>query len=262
VPIQNLMADRYLLLPLAGALLALGVPLAWAVTRFGRPPLVVVAAVALVLGGLTWSQNRAWHSSEALWNDALERAPDNARVRRSLAGALESEGRVAEAEALLQAGVAEHGEVPTLLAGLGLIALEQGRAQEAEALLEQAWRQDDDLRRAAANLISLLVGQGRYPEAVSLGEQLTGTHPFYAKGWNNHGSALLASGELELAQQAFAEALQLDPYYPTPCCNLALVGLQRGQPAQVIPWAERCVELDPTDRRAQALLEAVRAAAP
>lgn len=262
VPIQNLMADRYLLLPLAGVLLALSVPLAWLIARWGHVPMVALFVVVALLGALTFQQNLDWHSSEALWSAALERAPDNARVRRSLAGALEAEDRADEAEVLLRAGVDRYGEVPTLLAGLGLMALQQGRSGEAEVLLEQAWQQDDDLRRAAANLVSLLVAQGRYDEAVVLGEQLISVHPFYAKGWNNHGSALLASGDPDRAQRAFMQAVELDPFYPTPCCNLALVGLQRGQPAQVIPWAERCVELDPTDRRAQALLESVRAAAP
>jgi Flp pilus assembly protein TadD len=262
VPLQNLMADRYLLLPLGGAVLALSVPLAWLRDRFGSAPLMVVALIAVVLGCLTWNQNRVWHSSEAMWGAALERAPDHARVRRSLAGALGAAGRVEEAEALLREGVERQGEVPTLLAGLGLIALEQGRTGEAEDLLGRAWRADDDLRRAAANLLSLYVAQGRHAEAVTLGEQLTRVHPFYAKGWNNHGSALLGIGRIDEAERAFEEALRLDPFYPTPCCNLALVGLQRGQPVQVIPWAERCVELDPTDRRAQALLDAVRAATP
>jgi Tfp pilus assembly protein PilF len=262
VPIQNLMADRYLLLPLGGLLLALAPALVALRERWGLWPFIVGLVLALSLGVASFQQNRTWRSSEALWRHSLALHPDHHRVRRNLAGVLEAQGRHDEAIAVLQEGLDAYGEQAPLLAGLGLIALQQGRSQDAERMLSRAWELDDGMRKAGANLLSLLQSQDRIPEALALGEVLTGTHPSYAKGWNNHGSALMAAGRLDEAQQVLERAVALDPFYATPCCNLALVGLQRGQPVQAVPWAERCVELDPDNRRARDLLEAVRASGP
>lgn len=262
VPIQNLMADRYLLLPLGGVALVLAAALVWLRERLGSAPLWGALALCLVLAWLTRGQNHVWHDSVSLWTAALERSPEDARIRRNLAGVLATEGQREEAEALLQEGIEQYGEHPQLLAGLGLHALQAGEQERAELLLGAAWSNDDGLRRAGANLVSLWVGQGRLEEAATLGEQLTGSHPFYAKGWNNHGSALLGQGDLDGAQRAFERAGELDPFYVTPPCNLALVALQRGLPEHVVLWARRCQALDPDSRLAARLLTSVGAAPP
>jgi Tfp pilus assembly protein PilF len=257
VPIQNLMADRYLLLPLGGLLLVLAEVLR---AERARWPRLLALAACLPLGVLTSQQNRVWHDSQQLWSAALERSPDSARIRRSLAGVLEQQGREAEAEALLRDGIERYGEHPHLMAGLGLVALKGGRDDEAEALLSAAWRADDSERKAAANLMTLLLEQGRLEDALGLGRELTRVHPFYAKGWNNHGSVLLGLGQVDQARDAFDSAAQLDPFYATPRCNLALVALQLGQPSKGVIEAERCVELDPDNRRARDLLAALKGA--
>ena len=135
--------------------------------------------------------------------------------------------------------------------------LQQGEDERAEELLGAAWEGDDGLRRAGGNLVSVLVRRGRLDQAVQRGEALTRAHPFYAKGWNNHGSALLGAGRLEDADEAFRLASDLDPFYATPRCNLALVALQRGLPTHVSLWAGRCQELDPDSRLAAELMTMV-----
>ncbi len=257
VPIQNLMADRYLLLPLGGIVLVLAQPMLWLRQRFGSMPLWVVSVACLVLGGLTFRQNRVWHDSVTLWTAALERSPQDARIRRNLAGVLAAEGQREQAVDILERGIRDHGEHPQLLAGLGLLMLQQGEDERAEELLGAAWEGDDGLRRAGGNLVSVLVRRGRLDQAVQRGEALTRAHPFYAKGWNNHGSALLGAGRLEDADEAFRLASDLDPFYATPRCNLALVALQRGLPTHVSLWAGRCQELDPDSRLAAELMTMV-----
>ena len=240
LPIQNLMADRYLILPWGGLVLALAAGLAALRRRLGMAPLLAVGVACLGLAWATWTRIPAWHDSVALWSAALEVYPDSEKARRFLAGALAEAGRPEEAEAVLTAGLIRPGTHPGLQAGLGVLRLTQRRPEEAEVLLQAAWDGDDDLREAGANLLSLLVGQGRLDEAVALGADLTRLHPLYPLGWNNYGSALLGAGRYDDAVQAFHRALDLDPFYGSAACNLALIELQRSGPEAVRPFIATC----------------------
>jgi Flp pilus assembly protein TadD len=257
VPTQNLMADRYLLLPLAGLVLVLCQPMRWLHARFGRPSLIPWLILALALGVATARQHQVWISSVALWERAFLRDPDNVEVRSSLAGALEAEGRVKEATALLAEGLERQAEHPTLLAAAGVLALEHGRPEQAEQLLRRAWAADDDQREACANLITLLNDSGRSEEALELGARLTAIHPLYPKGWNNHGVALLAQGRPSEAGEAFERALAADPFYATAACNRGVVASQLGQRDAVTAWGRRCLALDPDSGTGAALLRSV-----
>jgi tetratricopeptide (TPR) repeat protein len=261
VPTQNLMADRYLLLPLAGLVLVLCQPIRWLHLRYGRlgllPGLVLAAALAVA----TVRQHRVWTSSVALWERAHQRDPDNVEVRCSLAGALEAEGRVREATALLHEGLEQQPDHPALLSSAGVLALEHGRPEQAEQLLRRAWASDDDQRKAAANLLTLLNAQGRSAEAAALGAQLTATHPLYPQGWNNHGAALLALGRLDEAARAFERALEANPFYATAACNRGVVAGRQGRRADVDTWARRCLALDPENETGAALLRTMGASA-
>jgi tetratricopeptide (TPR) repeat protein len=261
VPIQNLMADRYLLLPLSGLVLALAQLLSWLHSRHGRWTLLPWVALCLGLAVGTARQQRVWTSSVALWERAHQRDPDNVEVRCSLAGALEAEGRVREATALLHEGLEQQPDHPALLSSAGVLALEHGRPEQAEQLLRRAWASDDDQRKAAANLMTLLNAQGRSAEAAALGAQLTATHPLYPQGWNNHGAALLALGRLDEAARAFERALEANPFYATAACNRGVVAGRQGRRADVDTWARRCLALDPENETGAALLRTMGASA-
>lgn len=53
-----------------------------------------------------------------------------------------------------------------------------------------------------------------------------------AMALNNRGSCYLETGELDLAEQDFNQALQLDSLYPIPHYNLAVIELVRGNETQ------------------------------
>src|SRR5204862_29994 len=93
-PLQNLRADRYLLLAVMGPALVL----AALCCRIRRGALLGGALVA-AFAALTIARAEAFTSSVALWTDAAARAPGSARVQYQLAMALREVGRNPEAEA-------------------------------------------------------------------------------------------------------------------------------------------------------------------
>lgn len=64
-----------------------------------------------------------------------------------------------------------------------------------------------------------------------------------AMAFNNVGSAHLNLGQLEAAEAAFREAIQIDPEYPIPYSNLAALCTLRGEPAEAEAHAQRAIAL-------------------
>jgi hypothetical protein len=92
-------ADRLLYLPMVGiALAASGAVL----SAMGRVPRAVVAAsgaiVLLALAALTSARNVQYRSEVAIWEDAVRKAPRNARARVNLAYAYELSDELDAAE--------------------------------------------------------------------------------------------------------------------------------------------------------------------
>ena len=162
-PAADLAADRRMYLPLlalAGALCSI---------EFGRlKPVLIVVLVCV-----SFSRSLVWRSDEALWREAVERAPDKVRPKIHLA----RDVGPAEALQLLAAAKAEAPQNADIAAETGKVLLAQGQA--AAALSE-------------------------FGRALAI-------RPRDAANYNNRGAALAALGQTDAARQDFERALQLDP---------------------------------------------------
>jgi hypothetical protein len=102
IPAGFLIAERTLLLPSVGAMIALGSAAPWIVERLRvRPPLRVAALGALgVLIGLgiarSYTRNRVWHDDERLIRQGVRDAPDSYRAHMHLGVWEFSSGRYRE----------------------------------------------------------------------------------------------------------------------------------------------------------------------
>lgn len=185
-PLQNRMADRYLLLALLGPMLALAHALGWMgavgyrrVTRYGG------AAVALALALLAFLRAATFASPVAVFAEATERTTRSAVPPYQLAMALEREGRDADAEGAFALAIARDG-----------LTTEVGR-------------------RAGNNLGRLLARHGRLPEAVALYRELRARYPDDPRVLHNLSVLLDEAGERDEAARLRAELERRFPDYET-----------------------------------------------
>lgn len=217
-PIQNLMADRYLLLPSAGLAITLGA--LWPNRLKIAPPIYVAA-----LGILTLVRLPTWHSSEDLWTDVTQKQPLEPRGWAALSGVHQANGNMAEARRITERGIG-FVNAPVLHQSLGLIALNEGDLITAKIELTHAWTQDQQLRKSGNNLALVYHQMEDFKTAVQIAEDLTFNHPLYATGWNTKGAILLDMGELEAAKRDFEKALERDPFLISAIANLGNVAYQ------------------------------------
>ena len=208
------LADRYTYIPSIGLFLAVAFGFRELAMRFRFPPLAVVAAAVLVLGGCllaTEHQLRFWRDSETLFRHALAVTADNDIAHADLGVALEQQGKWDEALAEYRAAA----------------RLAPGRYQTHNNL---------------GNLLDKMgqpeMALAEYREAVSLNPELPSLH-------DGLGSVLAELGRFSEAMNEFTNAARLDPAYPWPHFEMAKALLKQGRDAGAINQLREALRLGP-----------------
>src|ERR1017187_4024580 len=176
-PAADVSADRRMYLPMFAFAAAPALLLA----RVKAP--VVLAAIALLLAGLSVQRTMVWMTEESLWREAVERAPRKLRPKLQLARALPA----AKGLELLATARLDAPYEPAVATETGKILLSEG---QAEGALQEFGR------------------------ALALA-------PMDARNMNNRGVALLALGQIEAARADFERALRTLPSLTEARENLA-----------------------------------------
>jgi len=187
-PAADLAADRRMYLPMA-AFCACAAVLAESIgSSINRRVMIAArAAVMIVLCGISIHYTGLWRSPEALWTEAVLRAPGKTRPRLQLARALPPD-------------------------------------RALETLAEAARRAPDDPEVASEqgrNLLTL----GRAAEALAAYGRALALDPENPSGLNNRGAALLALGQVEAARTDFERAIARDQCLFDARLNLLRMGV-------------------------------------
>ncbi len=208
------MADRYTYIPSIGLFLAVAFGFRNLAARFRFPPIAVVAAAVLILGGCIFTtehQLRFWRDSEMLFRHALAVTKDNDIAHLNLGVALEQQGKLTQA-------LAEYREAARLMPGhyqvhnnLGNLLDNLGRPREALA---------------------------EYREAVRLNPKPPTLH-------DGLGIVLVEFGRFDEAMNEFTNAARLDPTYPWPYFQMGKVLLKQGRDAEAVGRLREALQIDP-----------------
>ena len=261
VPLQNLQADRYLFLPMAGLALSAGALLPdWQhVGQRTRTSLGLVAVVLLlVLTALTWSRCAVWSDSVRLWTDVVVKQPGLDRGHAALAGVLSARGQRDEAEQVLSSALQQLPDSARLHEARAALRMGSGAAVGAEQDLRAALASEPTRRKALNNLALLLHREGRSDEALEVAVRVVAVHPNYALGLNTLGSVLFDLQRFSEAVSVLSEAAALAPFDSKPICNLGSAPYRAGEPERARAAWERCLELQPGNVVAVEGLERLR----
>jgi tetratricopeptide (TPR) repeat protein len=177
-PLQNLMADRYLLLAVLGPCLVVA-----ALARHGPRPLA--AGLVLIAAALTFSRAQVFADSVSLWEDATAKSPQWSQGWYQLGMALPA----AEAEPAFRRAIAlEPGGEGARRARNNLAARLAGqeRLVEAQAMLRDNVARFPDDPRALNNLAEITARLGDEGESRRLFERLRQRFPDYQRGLRNY----------------------------------------------------------------------------
>jgi hypothetical protein len=249
IPIQNLMADRYLLFPSIGVI-CIG---AYMIQR--RRGMWVLIIFSLCSAVQTINRIPVWHSTIHFWGDLTKKAPSLVQGWVGLAGQYTDNEEWEEAERILRAG---QKEVPSpfdrakIHQGLGLMAYQKGDMAQAELMLELALYEDGALRKAKNNLIQVYRKKGKEQEAYLLAKELCVEHPLYDVGWNTLGVLEMERKEFVAARSAFSRSLSIRPFSVSVLVNLGNVAFLQENYREAGAWWSQALSLLPTHQHATA----------
>jgi tetratricopeptide (TPR) repeat protein len=197
---DNLVHDRYLMLPVA--FLALALVMAWGLRR--RAVLAAITAGAWIAAALVSVVGLApyWESNLTLWTWAYTQQPESRIARENYVAALVNANRNEETVAVARKLLALGPEVPETTHNLALALARLGRYAEAE--------------RVALRAIELYPGSGPKGRLD------------VSEAYNLLGYIYLKQGRSDETEQALRRSIALAPYLTRPHYNLALLLFERG----------------------------------
>lgn len=201
VSLQNVMADRYLLIPLLGPALVAGV-LAERAIALDRRAIALPAIALAALFAATTARARLFADSALVFADATDKTLLVAQPPYQLGVALEARDRAA-AEAAYREAMAREPSSETgrrAMNRLGELLEREGRSGEAIALLARAVDRFPDDPKVLGNLAELTARHGDADAALALFQRLLARFPDYAPGRKNfarHFPALAPPGPAE-----------------------------------------------------------------
>jgi Flp pilus assembly protein TadD len=138
-------------------------------------------ALVLVLAILTIQRNRDYNSEVTIWQDTVEKRPNNPRAHYNLGAALLQTGKLQNATGHLEQALRIKPDYAGAHNDLGLALVQLGRPQEAIGHYEQAVRLKPDFAEAHYNWGVALEQAGRVQEAIGHYEQSLRIKPDFAK---------------------------------------------------------------------------------
>ena len=161
------LAEHRMYLPLAALLVLAVLALHRVIGWRGLP---VAAALALGLGAVAAERNRDYRSEFGLWQDTVEKRPDNARADNNLGYLWLGRDRLGDAERCFREALRLQPAYPSAHYNLGIVLARTGRDAEAVVQLLEAVRLEDDFDDARVNAGNALLRLGRAAEAAGLYE--------------------------------------------------------------------------------------------
>jgi Flp pilus assembly protein TadD len=244
-------ADRFSYLPHIGLLILLGGIIAHVQKAIGLRSAASIFAPALgiwiaILLTHTISYLPKWKNSQALWEHALNKNPDNPVAHSCLSSMLFKEGNIARSLYHAQSAVRLHPNYASAQGDLGMCHYELGNYQLAQNALIKALRLDPDLHEARSTLGMIHLRQGNNRRA----EQMT-AKAFRHKKTNrtmllNYVVCLLANDKPDQAEPLLHAAIQRDAHFPKGYLNLALIEAIRGNRERCEHYYQIAVRQDPS----------------
>ena len=251
VPIADPIFEHRMYLPLAALLVALVI----AVFLVGKHWLKVQPKLGRALGwglsgvvaclfvSLTVQRNNDYRSEVAIWQDTVEKRPENFHAHNNLGNALLQAGKTDDAMAQYQEALRIRPGYAEAHYNLGLVLQKTGRMPEAIGQYERALRIRPDYPEAHYNLGLALARRGRIEEAIDHWEQAVRGKPDFAEAHNNLGVVLEERGGVQEAMAHYEQALRSKPDYAEAHYNLGVALARLGRLPEAIGHYEEALRI-------------------
>ncbi len=206
---------------------------------------VASGVIVVVLTFLTIQRNQDYKSAVTIWQDTVDKCPQNSRGQGNLGTVLLQAGQVMEAIKHLQQALQIKPDYADAHYNLGLALAKMGRVPEAISQYEQALRIKPDFADAHNDLALALEQTGKTEEAIAQYEQALRIKPDFADAHNNLAVALARLGRVPAAIEHWQQALRINPNYADAHYNMGLALMGQGRLPEAIDHYNQALRINP-----------------
>ncbi|HWL93765.1 MAG TPA: tetratricopeptide repeat protein [Phycisphaerae bacterium] len=182
---------------------------------------MILLFASSIFGRLTWSRNQDYQLATRIWQDTIEKSPNNSRAYLSLGHVLHEQGDDVVAEREMRRSLAVTPDYPQARHYLSAFLSERGRHEEALQHAVVAVKVVPLEPEYHFNYGRVLDALGQTSRAEAAYQQTLSLNPDHAGAWYNVGNMALRSKDAPLAIDRYSRAIDIRPDYVDARVNLA-----------------------------------------
>jgi tetratricopeptide (TPR) repeat protein len=217
IPIADVISEHRLYLPSTGFVLACTSALFFGAEELRarwegaeKALIALLAAVCLVLAGLTFARNSVWQSEVSLWEDVIRKSPMKARGYNGLGLAYVNTRDYDRAIGQFEKAVTLHPSYGVAFNNLGSALHQKGLYDRALEAQTRAIALEPDNPVFYFNRGLSHAGRGDYDSAIADYTRAIAIDTGYADAYNNLGFVYHIRGAFPLAIEQYSRAIALD----------------------------------------------------
>ncbi|MDO8141630.1 MAG: tetratricopeptide repeat protein [Candidatus Brocadiales bacterium] len=253
IPIGNIMAERYLYIPVMGFCVVKGI-LIYRITDRTLSPraiplrrMVQIVLVTIMISGYGFSiiwKNGDWRDEFTLWIKTIQRSPNSHRAHCNLGIVYMENGLTEKAQIEYQTALELNPQNANIHNNLGAVYTKKGLDDKALTEYKEAINLDNRYAQPHNNLGNIYFNQGLVDKAKTEYEEALRIKPDHALAHNGLGNVYNATGELDKAMEEFKKSIFYDSRYIHARNNLGVNYAKRGQLNEAIAEFKKSVEID------------------
>ncbi len=243
VPIGNIMAERYLYLPIVGFCGIAGSIVTNSVFR--KKGVIIVGIIFLSMQiGVIW-RNGVWQNDTTLWFSTYQREPNSARACSNLGNTYFKNKQYEAAIRMYKKSLTLPYSYPFIHFNLGATYEKVGLVDKAIEEYKASISRNNDNTLAFNNLGTVYDKQGLYDLAIEAYNNALANNPYFPLTHNNLGNTYEHIGNSERAMTEYRAALKIDNNYADAHNNLGAIYLKKGILDKAINELKKATQLKP-----------------
>ena len=241
-------AEHRMYLPLSCVLTVLVISVLAVSARLGFAPrqrrtilLGAAIPVAVFLAVATYQRNLVFETPRRLWEDTLQKRPDNIRAARELARILAKSDQAREAPALYERALAMKTNLPAAYCGRGCAWIAASDLQRATADFHEAIRLDPEFDEAYFQLAVTHSLEGKEEVALKYASEAIRLQPGNGNYYATRADIFAALGRTKEALEDFRRAIDLAPSNAQAHLHLGFLYYRHGETAAAIDTLRRAI---------------------
>ncbi|MFN3532937.1 MAG: tetratricopeptide repeat protein [Candidatus Brocadia sp.] len=248
IPLANIMADRYLYLPILGFCLFFSITLLQLKISIIKHS--VIGSLIIFYIVVTVNRNNVWRDEFTLWYNSSQSPSCSFTTYNNLGTQYNKKGYPDAALICYQKAIQKAREVgfthyATVYYNMGNAYEKKDLLQQAVSAYKKAIQMKPDYQQAHNNLGKVYFVLNRYDDAIAEYNNAIAIDPNFAYAYNNLGVLYNKLGRQEEALAAYKKALSLDPQYGDAYYNLGNIYEARRQYDLALEAYQTALKLNP-----------------